>query len=100
MAEILQPRQLPVPNMNEIKTFSQLGVGIATLVILYIVVRYFIGALTKKDEQMVKIVEEFQKTINNHIDHEKEQWEKTAEILRELLTAVKNLNGKNKNKRK
>lgn len=75
----------------DIATFSQLGIGLATLVILWIVVRYFIEALTKKDAYIQQIVKEFNTTINNHIDHQTQAADKQTKALNSLTKAVTTL---------
>lgn len=72
----------------DIASFSQLGIGVATLVILWIVVKYFIEALTKKDEYITKIVSDFNLTINNHIDHQTDAANKTNKALTALTRAI------------
>lgn len=72
----------------DIATFSQLGIGLATLLILWIVVRYFIEALTKKDAYIEKVVDQFNTTINNHIDHQTKAADETNEALHSLTKAV------------
>lgn len=68
--------------MSGFQELTQLGVGVATLGILLIVVRYFIAALTKKDEQMIKMVDGFNTTINNHMKHETDAMKELTEAIR------------------
>lgn len=75
----------------DIATFSQLGIGLATLVILWIVVRYFIEALTKKDAYIQEIVKSFNTTINNHIDHQTKAADKNTKALNSLVKAISGL---------
>ena len=82
----------------DVSAFSQLGIGVATLVILWFVVKYFIEALTKKDVYIEKIVDNFSTTMNNHIDHETKAWEaakssqeKTTSALVKLTKAITRL---------
>lgn len=79
----------------DVSAFSQLGIGIATLAILWLVVKYFIEALSKKDDYIQKIVDNFSLTMNNHIDHETKAWEsakssqdKTVTALTKLIKAI------------
>lgn len=67
--------------MGEVQTFSQLGIGIATLAILYLVVKYFIEAMNKKDVYIQELVSNFNKTMNNHIVHETAQAKKQTKAL-------------------
>lgn len=83
----------------DIATFSQLGIGLATLVILWIVVRYFIEALTKKDAYIEKLVETFNTTVNNHIDHATEAQTKQSRSLDALTRAVNRLTATSKTDR-
>jgi hypothetical protein len=86
----------------DVSLFSQLGIGLSTLVILWFVVKYFIEAMTKKDEYIIKLVEQFNTTINNHIQHQTAATEANADALKELTKAIANLtkgvNGNFKNK--
>ena len=75
----------------DIAAFSQLGIGVATLVILWIVVRYFIEALTKKDDYISEIVKEFNITINNHINHSTQAADRTTKALTALTRAISKL---------
>ena len=72
----------------DIAAFSQLGIGPSTLLLLWFVARFFIETLTKKDEQISKIVEEFTVTIANHIVHETVAQNKTAKALENLTEAI------------
>lgn len=72
----------------DISAFSQLGIGLATLLILWFVVKYFIEALTKKDEYIAKIVGDFTVTITNHIVHETKAQNNTAKALEGLTKAI------------
>lgn len=79
-------------NPMDIQTFSQLGMGMASLLILWFVVQYFIKTLTKKDRDFQKIVKRFNITINNHIAHETEQSKKQTSVLRSLVKEIKIMN--------
>ena len=72
----------------DITAFSQLGIGLATLLILWFVVRYFIETLTRKDEYIAKIVDNFTVTIANHIAHETAAQNKTSKALDGLTKAI------------
>jgi hypothetical protein len=78
-------------NPMDIQTFSQLGMGMATLLILWFVVKYFIDTLGKKDDYIKEIVKEFHTTINNHITHQTEQAKKETAALRSLTRAINTL---------
>lgn len=73
--------------------FSQLGIGIATLVILWIVVKYFINAINKKDDYISQITHEFNKTIQNHLQHETSAFNEMTQAIKELTKEIKR-NGK------
>ena len=77
---------------------TQLGISGFTLFILLIIVRYFVKAMDTKDERIKEMTDQFRLVMENHIDHETKRWEETTRILCELLQAVKNLNGKHKNR--
>lgn len=80
----------------DIATFSQLGIGLATLVILWLVVKYFIEAITKKDAYIQQIVKEFNTTINNHIDHQTQAANETRRALEALTKAINRLSSEQK----
>ena len=75
----------------DIEAFSQLGIGLSTLLILWFVVRYFIDTLTKKDEYIARIVSDFNTTINNHIDHSTKAQDKNSRALEQLTKALNKL---------
>jgi hypothetical protein len=50
--------------------FTQLGFGLSALLIIFVVVKYFIAAITRKDEQIIKLVADFNTTISNHLTTE------------------------------
>lgn len=52
--------------------FSQLGFASATLGILWFIVRYFITAIEKKDDQIQKITAQFTQTIGEHLTQSRE----------------------------
>lgn len=83
----------------DIAAFSQLGIGVATLVILWVVVRYFIEALTKKDEYIKDVVKEFNTTVNNHLSHTTEAYRKQTAALNRLTKALGELMKELKNGR-
>jgi len=92
--------------MENIGQFTELGLGIATLVILFVVVRYFIKAISKKDDQILnvldkfhKISESFNETVSNHISHHTDQAEKQIVVMKELSDGVKELTKEIKNGR-
>ena len=72
----------------DITAFSQLGIGLATLLILWFVVKYFTETLTRKDEQMSKVISDFTVTIANHIAHETAAQNKTSTALDGLTKAI------------
>ena len=73
---------------NELNFFSQVGVGAATLAILWFVVKYFITAIEKKDGQIMELIRSFNTTINNHIVHETEAAKKETMALTHLTKAI------------
>jgi hypothetical protein len=80
----------------DVASFSQLGIGVATLVILWIVVKYFIEALTKKDDYIQVIVQNFNTTINNHIDHQTQQSAEMTRTIEALTRAINRLTSNSK----
>ncbi len=79
---------------------TQLGISGLTLFILFFIVRYFVKALESKDKRINEMADQFRLVMENHIQHEQTQWEKTATILDQLLIAVKEMNGNNRKNRK
>ena len=75
-------------NNMDIGAFSQLGIGIATLVILWFVVRYFIDALTRKDEYIKEVTRDFTQTINNHMKHETDAFTSLAKAIEKLTKKI------------
>lgn len=65
--------------------FTQLGIAGATLLILLIVVRFFIQAITKKDEYIKDITEKFSETINTHLTNENSAREKEMAALTQVI---------------
>ena len=70
---------------------TQLGISGLTLGILFVIVRYFISALTKKDEQITQIVKEFSVTISNHMEHQTKSFEKQAHAFSEVVIAIQEI---------
>lgn len=64
--------------------FTQLGIAGATLLILFIVVRYFIQAIDKKDSYITAITKQFSETINTHLVNEGEARKKEMEALTQV----------------
>lgn len=80
----------------DITTFSQLGIGSAAIIIVYIVVKYFIKAIQKKDGFIIELIEKFNertaafnKTMDNHIDHETKQRKEETIAFKELTNMIK-----------
>jgi len=67
---------------------TELGFGLGSLALIWVVVRYFITAVDKKDTQISKMVESFNLTINNHIDHQTQQTKKQNTVLRKLDKSI------------
>ncbi len=111
--------------MNEIGIFSQVGVGIATLIILYVVVKYFTQSSDKKDQQIrdltdnhykqvfdltnknqtmalefaqrvQQITNEFANTINNYIRHDEQIRLEQTKRLENVTDELKRLHTSNK----
>lgn len=72
----------------DIASFSQLGIGVATLAILWFVVKYFIEALTKKDDYISKIIEDFNAAINNHMKHETDAFNNLVKVIDKLTKRI------------
>ena len=71
--------------------FTQLGVAGAALLLVGMALKYFTQALDKKDTYIREITEAFNRTIENHIDHETEQRKKETAVLTDLAKAIGDL---------
>lgn len=71
--------------------FTQLGIAGLTLAILFFVVRYFVAAMTKKDDYIQKITTDFTLVINNHIDHNTRSLTKFGNSIDKLTKAIVHL---------
>ena len=74
--------------MQDIPNFTELGFGLGSLALIWVVVKYFISSVDKKDLQISSMVEKFNETIDNHIDHQTTQAKKNATVLRKLDKSV------------
>jgi len=74
--------------MSGLPDFTELGFGLGSLALIWVVVRYFIDTVNKKDTQISTMVESFNKTINNHIVHETAQSKKETASLNKLASAI------------
>ena len=63
---------------------AQYGIAGVTLAILFFCIRYFVNAMTVKDKYIKDLVADFQKTINNHIQHQTEATGTLSEAIKEL----------------
>lgn len=86
--------------------FTQLGIAGATLFILFLVVRFFIQAIEKKDAYIKEITEKFSDTVNTHLANETASRQQTmdaltyhtrildqhTQVLGEILGGMKQLN--------
>lgn len=68
--------------------FTELGFGLGALALIWVVVRYFIDTVNKKDTQIATMVEGFNKTINNHIAHETAQAKRQTAVLSKLDKSI------------
>lgn len=82
----------------DIAELTNLSIAGFTLLILFFIVKYFVAAMTLKDQQIKEMTESFSKTINNHIVHEQDAYEAQTKALRSLTVAIKNLSNNNKKK--
>ena len=78
---------------------TNLSVAAITLGILFFITRYFVDAMKSKDSHIAKLTADFNKTINNHIDHETKQRKKETEVLERLTQAVEALTAISKRKK-
>ena len=74
--------------------YSQLGIAGLTLGILFFIVRWFVDTITKKDEQISIITENFTKVMSNHIVHETKARVKETKMLGKLVTVITKLDKK------
>lgn len=70
---------------------TQFGIAGLTLAILFFIVRYFVAALTKKDDQILKkddqileMTKMFNTTVNNHMSY-------SNQVLKDLTGAIQKL---------
>jgi hypothetical protein len=70
------------------ETVSQLGIGLATLFILWFVVKYFVKAIEKKDTQIQEMLKCWHKVVTNHIDHQTKAASKQTNALDALTNAI------------
>lgn len=68
--------------------FTQLGIAGATLAILFLVVRYFIQAIDKKDTYITRITEQFSVTINTHLANENEARKQEMSALTQVTSVL------------
>ena len=70
--------------------WTQLGIAGATLIILFFVIRYFISAMTKKDDQIIKMITDFNTIVSNHMDHQTEAFNALSSAIKNLTKEIKN----------
>ena len=81
--------------------WTQLGIAGATLIILFFVIRYFISAMTKKDDQIIKMITDFNTTVSNHMDHQTDAFNALSNAIALLTQEIyKSRNGIKNKKRK
>jgi len=71
--------------------YSQLGISGLTLGILFFIVRWFITTISRKDEQISHITDEFTKVVVNHIAHGIVQSKKETAVLSKLEKTINRL---------
>ena len=76
---------------------TQFGIAGLTLGILFFIVRYFVAALTRKDDQLLKkddqvleMTKMFNTTVNNHLDHSNQTLNKLSNAIEGLTKEIKN----------
>lgn len=84
--------------MGDFGFLTELGFGLSALALIWIVVKYFIETTNKKDDYIKELIKSFQtnvdgfnKTINNHIEHQTAQAKKETNALQALTRAVNHL---------
>jgi hypothetical protein len=68
--------------------FTQLGIAGATLFILFLVVRFFIATIEKKDAQIQAITDKFSDTVNTHLANENIAREQEREALTRVINVL------------
>ena len=68
---------------------TQLGFGLGSLALIWVVVQYFIKTIEKKDTQISVMVNAFNKTINNHMVHETKAFNNLAKVIDKLGKEIK-----------
>ena len=86
--------------------FSQLGVGMGALAVLYFITKRFLEQSSKKDKWIQFIIEKFDTTVRNHIAHSSkiikesnsiakltnERIKENTEVLKDLRRVIDKLN--------
>ena len=62
--------------------YTQFGIAGLTLGILFIIVKYFIEAINKKDAELITLIKDFNITISNHMTHENEAFRELTDAIR------------------
>ena len=72
--------------------FINYGLAGATLFILFFIVKYFVAAMTKKDDTlaqqfkaMTEMSEDFNKTISNHMAHEQKAFDELTKAIKQFF---------------
>lgn len=68
--------------------FANYGIAGATLFILFIIVKFFIQTIEKKDAQIQKITEKFSDTVNIHLANENDAREQEREALTRVINVL------------
>ncbi len=67
------------------ETLTNLGVAGATLAILFFIVKFFVSAITKKDDYITAITKNFTRVVENHIQHSTKALEKVSDTNKEMM---------------
>ena len=64
--------------------FANYGIAGATLFILFVIVKFFIQTIEKKDTQIQKITDKFSETVNTHLANENTARQREMEALTQV----------------
>ena len=74
--------------MPDIPNLTELGFGLGSLALIWVVVRYFIDTVNKKDTQISTMVDAFNKTVSNHMKHETKAFNNLARETKTSNTSL------------
>jgi len=70
--------------------FTIITLAGSMLALIWLVVRYFIGAMTKKDEQIIKMITDFNRTVSSYMEHQTLAFNALSKAIKELTKEIRN----------